>query len=192
MHLIAAEDYILTAAHCVDGAHEITAIAGDHSLSEDEGTEQKSTTHTTAIHDDWHPFRLDNDIAILELHHKFTLNEYVDRIQRAREEPAVGEVVTVIGWGLDSDSASEVSDVLREVDVPVLDDAVPEDYYGGGDFSTKICIDSTGGHGSCNVREHNFFRFHRILYFLSFLFRVTLAARWFSPLKATTWRDWPG
>merc|ERR1719237_941768 len=43
-----------------------------------------------------------------------------------------------------------VSDVVNEVTVPVLDDQVAEDYYGTLDWGRVICIDTTGGMGTCN------------------------------------------
>lgn len=59
-------------------------------------------------------------------------------------------MVTAIGWGRTDFSSGNVNE-LREVTVPVLDDQDAEDYYGGTiDFSTKICIDAAGGHGTCN------------------------------------------
>lgn len=74
-------------------------------------------------------------------------------IGMAPAEPPVGEMVKALGWGKDSDDAPGNVPNLREVDVPVLDDEVAEDYYGSSiDFSTKICIDAEGGKGVCNVR----------------------------------------
>ena len=40
--------------------------------------------------------------------------------------------------------------LLSKVDVPVMDDATAEATYPGINFDTKICIDSIGGHGTCN------------------------------------------
>ena len=55
------------------------------------------------------------------------------------------------GWGKTCDQINcGVSDVVNEVTVPVLDDQVAEDYYGSMDWERIICIDTTGGMGTCN------------------------------------------
>merc|ERR1712130_1009282 len=62
----------------------------------------------------------------------------------------VGSMVTVTGWGKPSDSAGGISPVLREVrDIPVITNSDCNDVYGiVGDG--VVCIDTTGGRGSCN------------------------------------------
>merc|ERR1712073_179804 len=66
-------------------------------------------------------------------------------------EPAVGEPVNMAGWGKTCDQFNcGVSDVVNEVTVPVLDDSVADEYYGTLDWDRIICIDTTGGMGTCN------------------------------------------
>ena len=65
-------------------------------------------------------------------------------------DPAVGEMVEATGWGKDSDNAGGISPVLREVTVPIESNENCDAYYGIVKDS-HICIDSTGGHGTCNV-----------------------------------------
>ena len=59
--------------------------------------------------------------------------------------------VMASGWGKDSDSASGVSSVLREVVIPIADDSVCRTAYPTTNFDKKICISALGGHGTCNV-----------------------------------------
>merc|ERR1712142_722209 len=61
-----------------------------------------------------------------------------------------GELVTVTGWGKPSDSAGGISPVLRMVsDLPCISNKECNDFYGiVGDGI--VCIDTTGGKGSCN------------------------------------------
>lgn len=68
--------------------------------------------------------------------------------------PTPGTILTATGWGRESDSSGGITDILREVDVPAMDwrdcnaifDIVTEDI---------LCIDSSGGMGTCNVsRTH--------------------------------------
>ena len=66
-------------------------------------------------------------------------------------DPSPGETVTASGWGRPSDSAGSISDVLREVDVPVMSNNECDGVYGIVNDG-HICIDSKGGKGTCNVR----------------------------------------
>jgi len=80
------------------------------------------------------------------------MNDYISAscLPAAGETPAVGSMVTVTGWGKPSDSAGGISPVLREVrDIPVITNSDCNDVYGiVGDG--VVCIDTTGGRGSCN------------------------------------------
>merc|ERR1719411_244981 len=69
----------------------------------------------------------------------------------AQSEPAVGDDVNMAGWGKTCDQFNcGVSDVVNQVTVPVLDDSVADEYYGTLDWARIICIDTTGGMGTCN------------------------------------------
>ena len=64
----------------------------------------------------------------------------------AGSDPSAGEIVRATGWGRPSDSSQGISDVLREVDVPVLSNSDCHDFF---NIITdgNVCIDSAGGHG---------------------------------------------
>ena len=63
----------------------------------------------------------------------------------------VNDVVTATGWGKLSDDSFTKSDRLNFAkDLPVLANDACNEYY-GIITDGHICIDSTGGHGVCNV-----------------------------------------
>ena len=64
--------------------------------------------------------------------------------------PEVGEMVQATGWGRDSDAAGGISEVLREVSVPVMSNEDCDAVYSVVNDG-HICIDSKGGKGTCNV-----------------------------------------
>ncbi|MBD5075227.1 trypsin-like serine protease, partial [Xanthomonas citri pv. citri] len=54
------------------------------------------------------------------------------------------------GWGLPSDNDNSISDVLREVTVPILSNSDCTAVYGSTITDNIVCIDSTGGKGTCS------------------------------------------
>ena len=86
---------------------------------------------------------LQNSFAFLDMNiHAISLSNGND--------PSVGEFSTAIGWGSPSDSSEGISDVLREVNVPIMENNKCNDVYGIVSDG-NICIDSTGGKGTCSV-----------------------------------------
>merc|ERR1712088_1066338 len=91
------------------------------------------------------------DGANLYLDSPLEFSNEIGAIELAQAEPAVGDDVNMAGWGKTCDQFNcGVSDVVNQVTVPVLDDSVADEYYGTLDWDRIICIDTTGGMGTCN------------------------------------------
>merc|ERR1712037_742312 len=150
---IISENYILTAAHCVDGASYFDVMAGAHNVRESsEPNRVEVTSYNGWTHPMWNSNDLSGDLALVELPSPLPMNDYISAscLPATGETPAVGSLVTVTGWGKPSDSAGGISPVLREVrDIPVITNADCNAVYGiVGDG--VVCIDTAGGRGSCN------------------------------------------
>merc|ERR1711887_37704 len=150
---IISENYVLTAAHCADGASYFDVMAGAHNVRESsEPNRVEVTSYNGWTHPLWNSNDLSGDLALVELPSPLPMNDYISAscLPATGEPPAVGSMVTVTGWGKPSDSAGGISPVLREVrDIPVMTNADCNDVYGiVGDG--VVCIDTAGGRGSCN------------------------------------------
>ena len=175
---IISENYVLTAAHCADGAGYFDVMAGAHNVrASSEPHRVEVTSYNGWTHPQWNEQDLSNDLALVELPSPLPMSNYITTscLPAAGDVPSVGTMASVTGWGKPSDSAGGISDVLREVrDVPIMSNADCNDVYGiVGDG--VICIDTTGGRGSCNVRTSQYFQtFDQHGEYSVFTFRATL------------------
>merc|ERR1719384_1137702 len=147
------ENYVLTAAHCADGAFYFDVWAGAHNVRESsEPHRVEITSFNGFTHPDWDSNTLSNDLALVELPSPIDFNDYIKPscLPASGDAAAEGDLVTVTGWGKPSDDAGGISPVLRMVsDLPVISNSDCNDVYGiVGDG--VVCIDTTGGKGSCN------------------------------------------
>merc|ERR1711899_359398 len=147
---IISEKYILTAAHCADGVFKHTVVVGAHDIRASDNLE--ITAYIPTVHPEWSPSTLSNDLAILELETEIDWAEFGDNASPnclASSGDFSGQTALVSGWGLDSDSASSISPVLRKVEAPVMSQSECESYWGNLNEGI-VCINTEGGHSSCN------------------------------------------
>jgi len=148
-----SENYVLTAAHCVDGASYFDVMAGAHNVRDaSEPHRVEVTSFNGWTHPQWNTQDLSNDLALIELPSPMEFNDYISPscMPMAGDTAVEGDLVTVTGWGKPSDSAGGISPVLRMVsDLPVITNSDCNDVYGIVG-SGVVCIDTTGGKGSCN------------------------------------------
>merc|ERR1711992_56287 len=135
-----SENYVLTAAHCAEGASYFDIMAGAHNVrASSEPHRVEITSYNGWTHPQWD-------------HNPLSFNEYIKPscMPMAGDTADVNEMVTCTGWGKPSDSAGGISPVLRMVeDRPIISNAECNAIYGiVGDG--VVCIDTTGGKGTCN------------------------------------------
>merc|ERR1712055_823631 len=148
-----SENYVLTAAHCADGASYFDVMAGAHNVrASSEPNRVEITSYNGWTHPGWNSNDLSNDLALIELPSALPMNDYISAscLPEAGDVPSVGSLVSITGWGKPSDNAGGISPVLREVrDIPVISNSDCNDVYGIVGPGV-ICIDTAGGRGSCN------------------------------------------
>merc|ERR1712112_123968 len=137
----------------VDGASYFDIMAGAHNVrAASEPNRVEITSYNGWTHPQWDTNTLANDLALIELPSPIDFNDYIapSCLPMAGDTADEAELVTVTGWGKPSDSAGGISPVLRMVsDLPCISNKECNDFYGiVGDGI--VCIDTTGGKGSCN------------------------------------------
>lgn len=148
---IIAENFILTAGHCtyLTRAKDITIRVGTDSVGmggEVFGVKRVKT------HPFFNPFTYNNDFAIVELKTKISLMAGVKEIIElpSQDDPTFDGTLTLVsGWG-DTLKDDESSDILRGVNLPVINQKkCKEAYYGLS--NQMLCAGNfpNGGMDSC-------------------------------------------
>lgn len=148
-------DWVLTAAHCLDSAStsSLTVQVGAHSMSRRDG--QNLRVSQIIKHENWRGaqgIQSGWDIAVLRLATPAPAAitpAVLPTVAIDNQLAAVGRGVTVSGWGLTRNQGSP-SDVLREVNLPVISNASCSSELRSNLPASVICGGGTGGVSACN------------------------------------------
>merc|ERR1711994_207541 len=151
-----SDEWVMTAAHCADGAGYFDVMAGAHNVrASSEPHRIEITSYEGFTHPDWNSNDLNSDIALVKLPSKITFNDYIRPACLPTYSDVgndyVGEPTTPVGWGKNSDNAGGITPTLQMVeDLPVITNSQCAQYYGSIMYRGIVCIDSSGGKGVCN------------------------------------------
>ncbi|KAH0821080.1 hypothetical protein GEV33_001712 [Tenebrio molitor] len=96
--------WLITAAQCVDGATQFTIRLGSANLSGTDPNRVTLSTSTYFMHPEYSPETLEHDIALIKLHMPITYTDYVKPIDfLAMGDLGSGTDVCALGWGQTSD-----------------------------------------------------------------------------------------
>lgn len=147
---IVSPNFVLTAAHCCNGQDPSTLriLAGKHSLSQIEESQQRVKGSHIYIHPEYNPWTIKNDICLLELKSPLEFNEYVKAVTLPTEGQTFKGKATVSGWGTLSSGGSS-PDVLYSVKVPLVSDEDCKEAYGADSIADSMICAGEGGKDSC-------------------------------------------
>ncbi|XP_017689950.1 PREDICTED: mast cell protease 1A-like isoform X1 [Lepidothrix coronata] len=113
---LVAPEWVMTAAHCKGN---ITVILGAHDIHKPETTQQVRGVLRYHEHPEYDPDTMFNDIMLLKLTSKATLNDYVKTIPlpKTSSDLPTGTKCSIAGWGLIDDD--QVTNKLFETKVSI-------------------------------------------------------------------------
>jgi len=141
------EDWVITAAHCVQGEspNNVDVVIGLHNVGGTSGAQTRDVAEII-IHPQYSGNSLNNDYALLRLSSPITDFEPIKLVTSDDhdDEPVMS---TTMGWGATSSGGSS-SSVLREVDVPIDDSC--GNYSNSEITNHMVCAGfNSGGYDSC-------------------------------------------
>nr|XP_033806157.1 granzyme M-like isoform X2 [Geotrypetes seraphini] len=139
------KQWVLTAAHCFPNISrgQVTAVLGIHRLSDKLRPDQKFSINGYFPHLYYNHTTMENDIMLLQLTRKVALNTCVNVLQLPKTDHSLFPAAkcSVAGWGC-YHAKSSLSDVLREVNVKIMDSGRCNNshFWNGKIFKSMICI----------------------------------------------------
>ncbi|XP_062549413.1 brachyurin-like [Armigeres subalbatus] len=154
---VLSQNYILTAAHCVDLANGGTVILGAHDRTDISEAGQVRIPFTAAginYHPSWDPSLIRYDIATVRLLTPVQLSDRIVPVTLPRWSDAgtdfAGITGTVSGFGRFSDDINAASDVLRYVTNPIQTNTACNIRFLGLIQAENICLSGDNGRGACS------------------------------------------
>uniref|UniRef100_A0A672LDG0 Trypsin-like n=1 Tax=Sinocyclocheilus grahami TaxID=75366 RepID=A0A672LDG0_SINGR len=118
------KDWVLSAAHCFNQvtASSIVMYFGRHSQLGLNPNETSRRASQIITHPKYNLIRHDSDIALVQLSSSVTFSDYIRPVCLAAAGSVFGGGTEswITGWGVLKSGAGEVSDILQEVQVPVV------------------------------------------------------------------------
>ncbi|XP_063903725.1 chymotrypsin-like isoform X2 [Zophobas morio] len=133
--------YILTAAHCVDGASSVWILLGTDNIEKEEKSTVYLESENFIVHENYNNLTYDHDIALIYLNDNLTINEHVNTVSLLRHISSRGRTY-VVGWGLPNlgqglnDKLLEAGPCHGDSGGPLLLDDIQVGIVSGGD---KYC-----------------------------------------------------
>ncbi|KAL8163918.1 UNVERIFIED_CONTAM: Chymotrypsin-like elastase member 1 [Gekko kuhli] len=147
------QNWVMTAAHCVDSNRNFRVVAGDHNIYQNDGTEQYLSVGRIFVHPYWNSNNVAGgyDIALLRLSQNAVLNNYV----QLGSLPPAGQILPnnnpcyITGWGR-TKTGGQLASVLQQASLPVVSYATcsTSAYWGS---TVKDTMGDSGGPLNCLV-----------------------------------------
>ncbi|XP_022218641.2 transmembrane protease serine 12 [Drosophila obscura] len=152
-----SEQHVLTAAHCVDMAKRALVFLGANEIKNAKEKGQvrlmvpSSNFH---IYPTWNPKRLKDDIALIRLPHAVSFNDRIHPIQLPKRHYEYrnfkNKLAIASGWGRYATGVHAISNVLRYVQLQIIDGRTCKTNFPLSYRGTNICTSGRNSRSTCN------------------------------------------
>ncbi|XP_045101282.1 brachyurin-like [Portunus trituberculatus] len=132
-----SNEWVLTAAHCLDGASFVEILMGAWT---NQASEVTMTSQDFLVHENWNGFTLSNDIALVKLPEPVDFNEFIGSVGLPSEDVAAGDIMHIPTWS----TPFAVTDVQAEA----LSNTECKDIFGNFDDSV-VCVKKLSSQEYC-------------------------------------------
>ncbi|XP_058055322.1 brachyurin-like [Anopheles bellator] len=153
---VLSQNYVLTAAHCVEDATGGLVIYGAHDRTNAAEPSQVRIAFEASginLHPNWNPALIRYDIATVRVVSPVTFTARIQPVTLPTLSDVgtdfAGFIGTVSGFGRFSDSIAEASTVLRYVSNPIQTNLACSIRFPGVVQPENICLSGDGGRGAC-------------------------------------------
>ncbi|XP_067262008.1 elastase 3 like [Chanodichthys erythropterus] len=152
---IIAENWVMTAAHCISSGRNYRVLVGKHDLSVDEDGSMAISAQKIIVHEKWNSLfvALGNDIALIKLSEPVIESETV----QFGTIPPAGSILPnnhpcyITGWGRLS-TGGPLPERLQQALMPAVDHATcsRSDWWGSTIKESMVCAGGDGIVAGCN------------------------------------------
>ncbi|KAK4015148.1 chymotrypsin BII-like [Daphnia magna] len=150
-----SDQWVLTAAHCADGALYFDVYLGAHNVRITETERLEIRANEKYIHPDWNPNTLTGDVALIKLPAPVDISGNNVRpicLQDPTDTSLYeGAEAHIAGWGKTADGPGGISPTLQKSTVTVISNDECQNTYGIIIRPSTICTSFTDTNsGTCN------------------------------------------
>ncbi|XP_067419630.1 acrosin-like [Emydura macquarii macquarii] len=150
--------WVLTAAHCLKAKRRILAgwriVSGISELSRLSDLVQIRSVKKAVLHQGYNPRKKTNDIALVQLDHPVTFDDFTQPacLPNTRMAVTTFSPCYISGWGTTTQKTMDTVDILQEAKVHLIDSAMCNSsrWYNGAITRNNLCAGyKRGDFGSC-------------------------------------------
>ncbi|XP_060940920.1 vitamin K-dependent protein C [Limanda limanda] len=144
------QNWVLTAAHCLDNYMRFSVRLGDYERHRHEGTEMLLNVIKTFKHPDYNSMTLDNDIALLRLETPAQFSNFIIPVCLPGQDLAErvlhlnGTMTVVTGWGKESLESVRLSSALNVIKVPLVSRSICSQHMSVNISDNVLCAGILG------------------------------------------------
>ncbi|XP_055378938.1 uncharacterized protein LOC129610397 [Condylostylus longicornis] len=150
-----SEDYVVTAAHCIDMAQKTLVFLGSYEIKNPNEAGAKRIEVLSShfiVHPGWNPRRLIHDIGLIRFPQPIVFTDSIQPIKlpnRNKITSYEGQIGVASGWGRFQTSSPTISYFLRYVELPIISQASCLSNYPFLLQPSNICTSGANGKSTC-------------------------------------------